>query len=983
MRLCKFARVYILCTTCIFCCFFHLCSATLSNDSAALLSFMSGIVSDPQKALKLWNSSIHVCNWTGITCNPNQNRVVKVDLSSRFLEGTISPSVGNLSSLTILDLSDNLFRGRIPAEIGAISGLLQISLASNLLIGRIPHELGMLRKINYLNLGSNNLVGNIPDSLFCNGLSNLQYLDLSNNSLSGEIPMKDGCELKELTYLLLWSNTLTGFVPQTLSKSTNLKWVDLESNNLRGELPSQALTQMPSLQFVYLSYNNFVSHDGNTNLKPFFASLANASDLQELELAGNNLGGEIPSNIGELSTNLVQLHLDNNLIYGPIPPQIANLVNLTLLNLSSNLLNGSIPRELCRIKKLERLYLANNSLSGVIPPSFGEIPHLGLLDLSKNRLSGSIPDSFANLPQLRRLLLYENRLSGPIPTSLGGCINLEILDLSRNRISGEIPSEVAGLSSLKLYLNLSSNYLSGLVPLELSKMEMVLAIDLSMNNLSGAIPSQLGSCVALEYLNLSGNRLEGNVPDSLGQLSYLQTFDVSENQLTGEIPDSFQALSTLNRVNFSYNHFSGCVPNKGVFSLTDVSSFLGNDGLCGPVNGLPACQSRKSRRRVMIWSFIVLSASAVTFLCIFARSVALKSRTRQSVDFYNDDDDPESMKQETSEELKYPRISYPQLFEATGGFNSSGLIGAGRFGRVYKGTLRDNTKIAVKVLDCRAKEISISFHRECQVLKNTRHRNLTRIITICSKPNFKAIVFPLMSNGSLERHLYPCHGFRQTLDLSQLVSICTDVAQGMAYLHHHSPVTVVHCDLKPSNILLDDDMTALLTDFGISKLVGGGDYQGASSTDSVSFSSTDGLLCGSVGYIAPEYGMGKRASTQGDVYSFGVLLLEIVTGKRPTDVLFEEGSSLHEWVKSHYPHNIEPIVEQALLRSAPHSVTSDEEKKVWHDVVLELIELGLMCTQYSASTRPTMLDVALEMEGLKQYISSPLSVLIDDVPSKF
>ncbi|KAL9224155.1 hypothetical protein vseg_000219 [Gypsophila vaccaria] len=982
MMLCKYARVYILCTSVVFYCFSPLCNATLSTDRAALLSFMSGIVADPQGGLKLWNSStVHVCNWTGITCDTNQSRVVKLDLSSRSLEGTISPSVGNLTSLTILDLSDNLFWGGIPAELGAISGLLQISLASNSLTGRIPRELGRLSQMNYLNLGSNLLVGNVPESLFCNGSSNLQYLDLSNNSLSGEIPMKDGCELKELTYLLLWSNSFMGVVPDALSKSTNLKWIDLESNNLTGELPSQALTRMPMLQFVYLSYNDFVSHDGNTNLEPFFASLANASNLQELELAGNNLGGEIPPNTGDLSTNLVQLHLDDNLIYGPIPPQISNLVNLTLLNLSSNLLNGSIPRELCRVKKLERLYLANNSLSGVIPPCFGDIPHLGLLDLSKNKLSGSIPDSFANLPQLRRLSLYENQLSGPIPPSLGECINLEILDLSHNRISGEIPSEVAGLSSLKLYLNLSSNYLSGLVPLELSKMEMVLAIDLSMNNLSGAIPSQLGSCVALEYLNLSGNHLDGNLPASLGQLAYLQTFDVSKNQLTGAIPDSFQASSTLNQLNFSFNHFFGCVPNEGMFSSMDVSSFLGNDGLCGPINGLPNCQRKNPHRRVMIWSFIALTASAVTCLCIFTRSVALRPRIGRSMDVYYDDDDPESMKQETSEELKFPRISYPQLFEATGGFNPSGLIGAGRFGRVYKGTLRDNTKIAVKVLDCRAKEISVSFRRECQVLKNIRHRNLTRIITICSKPNFKAIVFPLMSNGSLERHLYPCHGFRQTLDLAQLVSICTDVAEGMAYLHHYSPVTVVHCDLKPSNILLDDDMTALLTDFGISKLVGGSD-ESASLNDSVSYSSTDGLLCGSVGYIAPEYGMGKRASTQGDVYSFGVLLLEIVTGKRPTDVLFEEGSSLHEWVKSHYPHNIEPIVEQTLLRSAPHSIATDEEKKVWHDVVLELIELGLMCTQYSASTRPTMMDVAQEMEGLRQYISSPLSVFIDDVPSK-
>jgi serine/threonine protein kinase len=151
-----------------------------------------------------------------------------------------------------------------------------------------------------------------------------------------------------------------------------------------------------------------------------------------------------------------------------------------------------------------------------------------------------------------------------------------------------------------------------------------------------------------------------------------------------------------------------------------------------------------------------------------------------------------------------------------------------------------------------AGEISRSFKRECQVLKRTRHRNLIRIITICSRPEFKALVLPLMANGSLERHLYPSHGLRNGLDLVQLVSICSDVAEGVAYLHHHSPVKVIHCDLKPSNILLDDDMTALVTDFGISRLVKGSDHdQSVSAMDTMTFSSKEGLLCGSVGYIAP------------------------------------------------------------------------------------------------------------------------------------
>ncbi|KAF2310441.1 hypothetical protein GH714_010195 [Hevea brasiliensis] len=300
----------------------------LVKEKVSLLSFKSGIVLDPEGALASWNSSnIHVCNWTRVKCNNAGSQIVQLDLSGLSLRGRISPALANLSSLVILDLSRNFFAGHIPAELGYLSQLRQLSLSWNLLEGKIPFELGFLHQLVYLDLASNRLASDIPAPFFCNGSSSLEYIDLSNNSLSGEIPLKIDCALTDLRFLLLWSNKLVGRVPQALSNSSKLQWLDLESNMLCGELPSEIVRKMPQLQFLYLSYNDFVSHDGNTNLEPFLASLVNSSNFQELELAGNNLGGQIPPIIGDLSTNLVQIHLDENLLYGSIVPHISNLVN--------------------------------------------------------------------------------------------------------------------------------------------------------------------------------------------------------------------------------------------------------------------------------------------------------------------------------------------------------------------------------------------------------------------------------------------------------------------------------------------------------------------------------------------------------------------------------------------------------------------------------------------------------------------------------
>jgi hypothetical protein len=316
------------------------------------------------------------------------------------------------------------------------------------------------------------------------------------------------------------------------------------------------------------------------------------------------------------------------------------------------------------------------------------------------------------------------------------------------------------------------------------------------------------------------------------------------------IPVSLSKTQTLTYLNLSYNNFEGSIPTGGIFDSVTNMSFLENRRLCttvlGRVAGIPIC--RRKRRwlhsRVFFIIFVLgvfISVILSTICCVIGfsrvRGMILSRKTGP-------------VSNQTTPELNYnfPRITHKELSDATAGFNERSLIGSGSHGRVYRGVLPDGTTIAVKVLNVQSGNSTKSFARECQVLKRIRHRNLIRIITACSLPDFKALVLPYMANESLDSCLYTGSD-SSDLSLIQRVNICSDIAEGMAYLHHHSPVRVIHRDLKPSNVLLNNDMTALVSDFGIAKLVmtAGGGNDGAVEMGN----STANMLCGSIGYIAP------------------------------------------------------------------------------------------------------------------------------------
>ncbi|KAI4346103.1 hypothetical protein L6164_013183 [Bauhinia variegata] len=954
-----------------------LCNPAFSanNEASLLFSWLHMSASPPSSFFSNWNMLdskplflrklvVSDANLTGPIPDDigNCSSLTVIDLRVNNLIGSIPASIGNLQNLQRLILNSNQLSGGIPVELSNCIGLKSLVLYSNKLDGVIPPVLGKLSRLAVLRVGANmDITGKIPDEL--GNCTNLTQLRLSLTSISGSIPSELG-KLQKLQTLLLLDNSLSGAIPEEIGNCTSLKFIEFSLNSLSGAIPL-SICGLSKLEGLMINDNSF---SGSIP-----SSLSNVTNLQSLVLNRNKFSGLIPPELGMLS-KLSLLYLWQNQLEGIIPSSLANCTNLQFLDFSFNELTGAIPDGLFQLQNLKLMLIKNNDISGTIPPGIGNCSSLERLLLENNHIYGEIPKTIGNLKNLNYCDVSWNYLSGPVPDEMGNCTKLELLDLSNNRLEGALPSSLQSLSKLQS-LNASFNGFLGQIPAFLCHIDSLEKLILSSNSFSGPIPLSLGLCLRLKMLDLSSNQLNGSIPAELGHiqslgialnlscnslsesipaqisaLKKLTTLDISHNMLEGSLCP-LAGLVSLVSLNVSCNNFNGSLPDTDLFRDLSAKELRGNQGLdyshrisCFLSDSVQAESTRSSRKSLMLKVAIgLLVVLTVVLITIGIISIIMAQRTTRDEDSGMGSSWPWQF-------IPFQNLNFSveQILRCLVDRN---IIGEGFFGVVYRADMDNGQIVAVKKLrpaimtaddECEHDKRGVldSFTAEVKTLGSIRHKNIVRFLGCCWNRCTTLLMYDYMPNGSLGSLLHESNG--DYLEWGLRYKILLGAAQGLAYLHHDCVPPIVHRDIKPNNILIDSDFEAHIADFGLAKLLDDSDFAGSSEG-----------IAGSYGYIAPEYGYMMKITKKSDVYSFEVVLLEVLMGEQPNDPTIPDGLNVVDWVKQKRGEI------EVLDPRLPFKTESEINE------MMQVLGIALLCVNSVPGARPAMKEVAAMLKEIK------------------
>ncbi|XWS22275.1 hypothetical protein CRYUN_Cryun29cG0020400 [Craigia yunnanensis] len=978
-------------------------SIQLNDDVLGLIVFRSEI-KDPSSYLDSWNEDDNSpCSWRFIQCSPINGRVSEVSLDDLGLSGKIGKGLQKLQYLKVLSLSHNNFSGGISPELGLIGSLERLNLSYNSLPGRIPSSFVNMNSIRFLDLSGNSLSGSIPDDLFqtCSSLrylslaenslegqlpstlarcSYLNTLDLSKNHFSGNIDFASGIlSMHRLQTLDLSHNSFSGTVPEGLLTLHNLKDLLLQGNRFSGPMPLD-IGLCPHLNTLDFSYNLFTG--------PLPDSLQRLSSLSFFNLSNNVFTGDFPEWIGNMS-NLAYLDFSSNSLTGSLPPSIGNLKALKYLSLSNNRLTGNIPTSLAYCFQLSTIHLRDNGFNGSIPAGLFD---LGLeeIDFSNNGLTGSIPRGSSGLfESLQDLDLSRNSLRGYIPAEIGLFAKMRYLNLSWNNLQSRIPPELGLFQNLTV-LDLRNNNLYDAVPGDICEAGSLAILQLDGNSLTGPIPDEIGNCSSLYLLSLSHNNLTGSIPKSLSKLNKLKILKLELNELSGEIPKELGLLENLRAVNISYNQLIGRLPMGGIFPSLDQSALQGNLGICSPLlkelckmnvpkplvldpdayNSQMGChgQRNESSNPTRFHRHMFLSVSAIVSISAAILIVSgvivvslLNVSARRRLAFVETALDSMCSSSTRSGSLSTGKlilfdsklspdgIGNPEVL-----LNKAAEIGEGVFGTVYKVSLGAQGRIVAikKLVTSNIIQYPDDFDREVRDLGKARHPNLISLEGYYWTPHSQLLVTEYAPNGNLQTKLHERLGSVPPLSWSNRFKIILGTAKGLAHLHHSFRPPIIHYNIKSSNILLDENYNPKISDFGLARLL----MKLEKHVISNRFQSA-------LGFVAPELSCKSlRVNEKCDIYGFGVLILELVTGRRPVEYGEDNVMILSDHVRD--------LLEQGnVLDCVDLSMGDYPEYEV-----LPVLKLALVCTSQIPSSRPSMAEVVQILQVIKTPVPQRMEI---------
>ncbi|KAC9540712.1 hypothetical protein R6Q59_036419 [Mikania micrantha] len=882
-----------------------------------------------------WDASSNPCSWTGVSCTPDGSSITKLSLSSILInDASWSNLVCTIETLESLDLSDNRLTEIPPSLLSSSCGDLKVlNLSNNRLAGSLPAFRGGLQ---VLDLSHNLFVAVSIDSEF-DGLKMLKSLNISHNNFTGPVPVNLS-ESMVLQELQLSMNSFNGIIPDKITDFQNLSVLDLSYNRLRGSIPS-GIGNLSGLKQLLLNANDLTGEIPQ--------SISLITTLKRFSANQNHFTGAIPQGITRYLSNF---DLSYNNLSGSIPSDLLSPPNLQTVDLTSNNLEGFIPVNVS--KSLFRLRLGSNRLTGVLP-SWNDVPSLAYFEANNNSLTGMIPQELRLYKNLSLLDLSHNNLIGSVPPGLGDLKKLQVVQLDHNNLSGEIPNEISGLQIL-IKLNMGWNLLSGSIPPSFSRLQNLTNLNLQANNLSGEIPDSFGtmdSMLELQLgknnlggvirslptklqisLNLSSNNFQGPIPESLSRLQALEVLDLSNNRFTGGIPNFLTSIRSLTQIVLSNNLLTGLVPQ---FNPSVNVSYDGNTNLSNTTSNPTAGWKSKKMESVGI---VAATTAAVVTLVILVVVAVVVSRKIHRVD---DEETHHSSQLEvikssllTLNVIHRTNLDFTKAMECVG--HASSIVLKTRFSTYYKAVMPSGMSYFVKKVNWSGQMFQLGSHdlieRELEIVGRLRNSCVMIPLAYALTIDSVYLFYEFAEKGTLFDALHGSLG--NCLDWTNRYSIALGVANGLAFLHGHPSGSIILLDLSSKSVMLKSLNEPQIGDVDLSKVI-----DPSKSTGNLSD------VAGSIGYVPPEYAYAMRVTKAGNVYSFGVILLELLTGKTAVS----EGSELAKWVstKSKEKYKLEQILDYNIGRTSP----------AVRDQMLAILKVALACVNVSPEARPDMRNV--------------------------